>query len=336
MTVSLLDVSTYLPGEPVPADYYAGFAESDDLRENVMFKAPKFRHHVAEDETAIDMVERAAAGLIARHGQDTIANVDILITHVQLPDVPFYGGGGGMAHRLGMKPNWVLDLHNGGCAAFVLGMKLARNLIESGQGETALVAVAQNAAGTIFDQKTIRPKAQASVPGDGAAVGLVALSDKSPILDIECRTFGEFAGDMAISMNPPRKWWQAGTGEGSIGFTESKITKVLARGNRQVPEVSYAVCDRIGIKPKDIDLLVTNQPNRAFLRNWRDALELPKERHRDTFEECGNLFAAGIPVNLERAISDGQLKNGDVALMAAFAHAGDFAGAAAIKWGGRD
>ncbi len=255
---------------------------------------------------------------------------------MQLPDVPFYGSGGGVAHRLGMKPNWVLDLHNGGCAAFVLGMKMAQNLIESGQGETALVAVVQNAAGTIFDQKTIRPKAQASVPGDGAAVGLVARSDKSPILGIECRTYGEFAGDMAISMEPARKWWQPGPGEGSIGFTESKITKVLARGNRQVPEVSYAVCDRIGIKPKDLDLLVTNQPNRAFLRNWRDALELPKSRHVDTFEECGNLFAAGIPVNLERAISDGQLKKGDVALMAAFAHAGDFAGAAAIKWGGRD
>ncbi len=336
MTVSLLDISTYLPGEPIPADYYAGFAESDDLRDNVMFKAPKFRHHVAEDETAIDMVERAAAGIVERHGQDTIENIDILITHVQLPDVPFYGSGGGMAHRLGMKPNWVFDLHNGGCAAFVLGMQLAQNLIESGQGETALVAVAQNAAGTIFDQKTIRTKAQASVPGDGAAVGLVARSDKSPILDIECRNYGEFAGDMAISTQPARKWWQPGTGEGSIGFTESKITKVLARGNRQVPEVSYAVCDRIGIKPKDLDLLVTNQPNRAFLRNWRDALELPKERHRDTFEMCGNLFAAGIPINLERAISDGQLKKGDVALMAAFAHAGDFAGAAAIKWGGRD
>jgi 3-oxoacyl-[acyl-carrier-protein] synthase-3 len=29
--VSLIDVSTYLPGEPVPADYYAQFAESDEL-----------------------------------------------------------------------------------------------------------------------------------------------------------------------------------------------------------------------------------------------------------------------------------------------------------------
>jgi 3-oxoacyl-[acyl-carrier-protein] synthase III len=241
-----------------------------------------------------------------------------------------------MAHRLGMKPNWVLDLHNGGCAAFVLGLKVAQNLITSGEGQTALIAVAQNAAGQIFDQPGVRRKAQSSVPGDGAAVGLVEMSERSPILDVECRTYGEYAGDMTASFDPPRKWWQAGPGEGHIGFTESKITKVLARGNRQVPEVSYAVCDRIGVKPKDLDLFVTNQPNRVFLRNWREALELPKERHVDTFDHCGNLFAAGIPVNLDRAIAEDRLKKGDVVLMAAFAHAGDFAGAAAVRWGGRD
>ena len=335
MTVSLLDVSTYVPGEPIGADYYAQFAESDELRDNVMFRAPRFRHHVAPDETAIDMVERAARGIVDRHGHDQLANIDILITHTQLPDMPFYGGGGGMANRLGMKPNWVIDLHNGGCAAFVLGLKLARQLLASGEGRTAMVAVAQNSAGQIFEQKTIRPKAQAAVPGDGAAVGLLAVSDVSPILDVECRTYGEYAGDMTMAVDPPRKWWQAGPGEACIGFTESKITKVLARGNRQVPEVAYAVCDRIGLPPKDIDLLVTNQPNRVFLRNWRDALELPAEKHRDTFDECGNLFAAGIPVNLDRAITDGQVKSGDVVMMAAFAHAGDFAGAAAVRWGGR-
>jgi 3-oxoacyl-[acyl-carrier-protein] synthase III len=335
MTVSLIDVSTYLPGKPIGADYYAQFAESDDLRDNVMFKAPKFRHHVAADETAIDMVEQAAAGLIDRHGHDVIANVDVLITHTQLPDMWFYGSGPGVAHRLGMKPNWVLDLHNGGCAAFVLGLKLARTLIASGEAKTALIAVAQNAAGQFFEQTTVRSKAQASVPGDGAAVGLVGLSDLSPILDLECRTYGEFASDMVATFDPPRKYWEAGPAEGSIGFTESKITKVLARGNRQVPEVSYAVADRIGVKTKDFDLLVTNQPNRVFLRNWREALELPAERHVDTFDECGNLFAAGIPINLDRAISDGRLKKGDLVMMAAFAHAGDFAGAAAVRWGGR-
>lgn len=333
--VSLVDVSTYLPGEPIGTEYYANYASSDELRDNLMFRAPRFRHHIAEDETAIDMIERATKGLIERHGDDAIANVDVLITHTQMPDMPFYGGGGGMAHRLGMKPNWVLDLHNGGCAAFVLALNVARQLLASGQGRTALIAVAQNAAGQVFDQPGVRRKAQAAVPGDGAAVGLVTVSEQSPILDVECRTYGEYAGEMTVAADPPRKWWQAGPGEHCIGFTESKITKVLARGNRQVPEVALAVCDRVGIAAKDLDLLVTNQPNRVFLRNWREALELPKERHRDTFDECGNLFAAGIPVNLDRAITDGQLQAGDVVMMAAFAHAGDFAGAAAVRWGGR-
>lgn len=335
-SVSLIDVSTYLPGEPIGADYYAHYAETDDLRDNVMFRAPKFRHHVAPDESSIDMIERAVQGLIERHGPDVVEGADVLITHTQVPDMAFYGQGGGIAHRLGMKPSWILDLHNGGCAAFVLALNVARKLLATGEGRTALIAIAQNAAGQFFDQPTVRRKAQSAVPGDGAAVGLVAVSDRSPILDVECRSYGEYAGEMTLSYDPPRKWWAAGCGEGSIGFTESKITKVLARGNRQVPEVALAVCDRIRLAPRAVDLLVTNQPNRVFLRNWREALELPPERHRDTFDQCGNLFAAGIPVNLDRAVADGQLNAGDVVLMAAFAHAGDFAGAAAVRWGGRD
>ncbi|WP_428838974.1 3-oxoacyl-ACP synthase III family protein [Mycobacterium kyorinense] len=333
--VSLTDVSTYLPGEPIGADYYAQYAESDELRDNVMFRAPKFRHHVAPDETAVDMIERACAGLIERHGHDVISDIDVLITHTQMPDMPFYGAGGAVAHRLGMRPSWVLDLHNGGCAVFVLALNVARRLLASGEGGSALIAIAQNAAGQVFDQPGVRRKAQSAVPGDGAAVALVTLSDRSPILDIECRTYGEYAGDMTIAMDPPRKWWQPGPGEGYIGFTETKIAKVLARGNRQVPEVALAVCDRIGLSSKDIGLLVTNQPNRVFLRNWREALEVPPERHRHTFDECGNLFGAGIPINLDRAVSEGQVSAGDIVLMAAFAHAGDFAGAAAVRWGGR-
>ena len=106
------------------------------------------------------------------------------------------------------------------------------------KGSTALIAIAQNAAGQVFDQPGVRRKAQSAVPGDGAAVGLVTVSDQSPILDIECRTYGEYHGEMTLTSDPPRKWWAAGTGELCIGFTESKITKVLARGNRQVPEVA--------------------------------------------------------------------------------------------------
>lgn len=334
-TVSLVDVATYLPANRVPAQWYADIAGTDDLRDNLMFRAPEFRHHAAGDETNVDMMVRAADGLAARFGPETLADVDVLLTHSQMPDLPILGGGGELAHRLGMNPEYVIDVHNGGCAAFILMIKLARQLLASGAGQTALIACAQNAAGKIFTQEQVRTKAQASVPGDGAAVGLLRASDESPILDVECRYFGEYATDMTLTADPPRQWWQAGPGQGYVSFNEAKIMKVLARGNREVPEVALSVCDRIGMKSKDIDLLVTNQPNRVFLRNWNEALEIPRERHRDTFHRCGNLFAVGIPVNFDAAIEDGQVHPGDVVMMAGFAHAGDFAAATAIRWGGR-
>src|ERR1700739_4455127 len=181
-SVSLIDVSSYLPGEPIGADYYAQFAESDELRDNVMFRAPKFRHHVGPDESSVDMIERAVQGLIERHGHDVVEGADVLITHTQVPDMAFYGQGGSVAHRLGMRPSWVLDLNNGGCGAFVLGLNVARKLLASGAGQSALIAIAQNAAGQVFDQPGVRRKAQSAVPGDGAAVGLVTLSERSPIL----------------------------------------------------------------------------------------------------------------------------------------------------------
>jgi 3-oxoacyl-[acyl-carrier-protein] synthase-3 len=335
-SVSLIDVSAYLPEKRVPAEYYANFAGIVDVRGELMFRAPQFRHHAREDESNVEMIQRAVAGLVERHGADVVSNVDVLLTHSQLPDRFSQGCGGEIAHRLGMERPWVLDVRNGGCVAFVHLMRLARSLLTSGSGQTALIAMAQNGAGKIFDEEAIRKRAQSSLPGDGAAVALLRASDESPILDIWWRNCCEFAGDMTMTTtDPKRAWWQAGTGELEVGLDESSITDVIARGYRLVPELAQAVCDRIGVRCQDLDLLVTNQPNRVFLRNWRKALGLPGERHHDTFDECGDLFGVGIPVNFDSAINAGKVKAGDTVMMAGFAHAGDFAGAAAIRWGGR-
>ncbi|MFF0488968.1 3-oxoacyl-ACP synthase III family protein [Nocardia sp. NPDC003482] len=331
--VSLVDVASYLPGEPVGTEYFTQFSRSERMAKNVMFRAPKARHHVDRDETAVDMVERAIAPLVERHGREAISGVDVLLTHTQLPTNPVLGCGPEVARRLNMRPDHVIDVHNGGCAAFVHLMSLARMILRTTDARSALIAVSQNTAGPVFTQTDIRGLAQAPVPGDGCGVGLLVKNADAPILDIECRTYPEFAGDMEFSTNSERKYWEPGEGQGCVSFTESKITKVFARGNRLVPEVALAVCERIGVKARDIDTFVTNQPNRLFLRNWHDALELPAERHPDTFDRCGNLFAAGIPVTLDVENSAGRLRPGSVVLMSAFAHAGDFAAAAAVRWG---
>jgi 3-oxoacyl-[acyl-carrier-protein] synthase-3 len=44
------------------------------------------------------------------------------------------------------------------------------------------------------------------------------------------------------------------------------VAAIIARGNRMVPEVVAAACDQAGVRPRDLKLLVTNQPNAVFLR----------------------------------------------------------------------
>ncbi|MGQ4420910.1 hypothetical protein ACN6LA_001396, partial [Streptomyces sp. SAS_269] len=53
-TVSLTDVASYLPGEPVPAEFYTDFPGAEDkLRNHPMFKVPPLRHHVARDAAQV-------------------------------------------------------------------------------------------------------------------------------------------------------------------------------------------------------------------------------------------------------------------------------------------
>jgi 3-oxoacyl-[acyl-carrier-protein] synthase-3 len=110
------------------------------------------------------------------------------------------------------------------------------------------------------------------------------------------------------------------------------VASIIERGNRIVPEVVTLACREAGVRPRDIDLLVTNQPNPIFLRNWREALELPPELHHDTFDVYGNLFGAAIPINLEDAIRRGKLEAGALLALAGFSHAGDYSAAALIRW----
>ena len=330
--VSLLDVASYLPGEPVPAAFYTDYPGADTaLRYHSMFKPPAYRHHVARDETAVDMIERACQPLADRHGAAAIRDVDVLLVHTQLPDLPFVGCGTEVARRLGCKPEWLIDVHNSGCASFVYMLKLARQIIATTDAKTALICNVQNAAGQVFTQTEVRGLAQASIPGDGCGVGYLAASGESPLLATACEHLGEYAGDMTI-LCEDRKYWEAGKAQLRIGFTDAKLARVMSRGNRLVPRVVTQVCDQIQAATTDIDILVTNQPSRTFLRNWREALQLPPERHLDTFEQHGNMFGAAIPVILDQGIRAGQVKDGDLLVLGGFAHAGDFAGAAAIRW----
>jgi 3-oxoacyl-[acyl-carrier-protein] synthase-3 len=332
--VSLIDVGRYLPGDPVGLDRYAALIDPDTTLnwDTPMFRPPTYRHVSGHRESAVDMVERAARDLFDRLGSDARHGLDVILTNVLLPDVPFTGVGAALAHRIGARPDWVLDVHNAGCASFVMLLRLAKMIIQTTSARTALLCNVQNAAGTIFAQPDVITCPPSAIPGDGAAAAYVVASAESPVLDVEIVHRPEAAPDVGLQFSDDRRYWEPGSGQMNVRFTEASVEKIIERGNRLVPDVVRTVCSRVGVDTGDIDVLITNQPNHMFLHTWSAALGLDRDRHLDTFDRYGNLFGAAAPITLSHAIEDGAIPDNGLVVLAGFAHAGDLAGAAAVRW----
>ncbi|HET8705894.1 MAG TPA: 3-oxoacyl-[acyl-carrier-protein] synthase III C-terminal domain-containing protein, partial [Pseudomonadales bacterium] len=290
------------------------------------------RRHVNKEETAAEMISRASLKLKDQLNLDFARDVDILLTNVTVLDIPFTGNGADIAHRLGMKPKWIVDVHNGGCVSFVFMMDLARTLMQGSDAKTALICNVANTGGRVFSHPLNRLLPQAAIPGDGCGVGYLADNALSPIKSLVRKTYGECVNDMCVVSDDGRDWWEPRETPVHVEFTERKLATIVRRGNRIVPDVLNQAIAEAGIKAADVSKLITNQPNPTFLRNWREAIQLPETDHIHTFPDHGNLFGAALPVSLAHAIENNLVQTGHYLLMGGFAHAGDYAGAAVIHW----
>jgi 3-oxoacyl-[acyl-carrier-protein] synthase-3 len=324
--ISLIGTGSYLP-ETVRDNAFFGAVDST----SPMFKGSRYRHHVAPGETATDMIERAARRLGDKLNLSFDRDVDIILTNVPCLDQPFTGCGASVARVLGVKPQWILDMQNTGCVSFVFMLEVARALMSASGARTALLCNVQNTAGRVFAHPDNRGRPQSAIPGDGCGVGYVVANEERPVRAICTRSYGEYADDMRLANDDGEKWWEPRRKPVYIDFDESRMGKIVARGNQLVPTLVREACKQAGIATSEIDVLVTNQPNATFLRNWREALELPAHKHVHTFDDHGNLFGAAIPISIEKAEQAG-LRDGSRLAIGGFSHAGDYAGAAIIDW----
>lgn len=328
MTISLIDIEEKMPTKIVLNDY---FGEEEIRQKNRMFSGTLERRHIERDEMASDYFSDAALKLCERLNLNPITDIDMILTNVSIPDEAFTGCGAVINKKINGNAKWIFDLHNTGCISFIYLIDMAHMYMQTKGAKSALVCLGQTAGGRIFGQEDTRQLAQAAIPGDGFAVAYLTSSNERPILSLEYKNYPQHSEDMYGNFNG-RKWWESRTSSGSIDFNENKSALITARGNKAVPQMILKACENIKIKSTEIDYLITNQPNTTFLRNWREAVLLPKEKHLDTFERYANLFGAGIPVTFAEALKANKIKKNDLICLAGFSHACDYSGAALIRW----
>jgi 3-oxoacyl-[acyl-carrier-protein] synthase-3 len=264
-------------------------------------------------------------------GLNAQTEIDMILTNVSVPDESFTGCGAVVNKKLNSRAKWIFDLHNTGCVSFLYLLDLAKAYMLANNAKHALVCVGQTAGGRIFGQPDTRQLAQAAIPGDGFAVAYVTQSDERPILTMQFESYPEYSEDMYGDYSG-RKWWESRQSSGKIDFNEDNSALIVARGNKAVPKMIFKACADLKLRSTEIDYLITNQPNTTFLRNWREAAMLPKEKHLDTFDKYANLFGAGIPVTLAEALQSKTIKKGELVCLAGFSHACDYSAASLIRF----
>lgn len=327
--MSLVGAASYMPPNIVGSSF---FGQDPDAAGHDMFRGPRHRHHVTEDETTVGMIEKATRKLAGRLGISPKRDVDIILTNAPFHDTCFTGSGASLCRALDCEPMWVIDLANTGCVSFVFMMELARSLMASSAARTALVCNVQHTGGRIFSHPETRLKPQAAIPGDGCGVAYLVANGENPVRSIVTRTQPEFADDMRVRCDGGEPWWEVRDTPLYMDFNPDRIASIVKRGITLVPEVIRDACRAAELPPEELDLLITNQPNRTFLEKWRQSLGVPEERHVHSFEEHGNLFGAAMPVSLEAAAQQGLLRAGSHLAIGGFSHAGDYAGAAIVEW----
>jgi 3-oxoacyl-[acyl-carrier-protein] synthase-3 len=85
------------------------------------------------------------------------------------------------------------------------------------------------------------------------------------------------------------------------------------------------------VKSSEVDWLVPHQANMRILQSVADYFEFPTEKVVVSLDETGNTSAASIPVAFDLAVQKGQIKRGQLVLLAAFG-AGLTSGSALLRY----
>lgn len=274
------------------------------------------RRHLADGERLDALAARAGQAALEDAGVPA-ADVDLVLVATTSSDELIPGAAPQVAAILGADRAGAYDIASA-CTGFVAGLSSAAASVESGRCRHVLLVGADGLSR--FAEQSDRKVGP--LFGDGAGAVLVsATSDGSALIGpVVQGADGCSAGLITVPRSDPRIRM-----DGHATFVEA-----VRRLCDVVPQAAAAV----GHALDDVDLFVFHQANRRILASVGDALGLAPEKVVDSIGALGNTSAASIPLSLDHARTEGQLRNGARVLLAAVG-AGFVWGATVVEWGRR-
>lgn len=285
------------------------------------------RRLAADDDTASGLAAEAARHAITTAGIEP-EEVGLVIACTYSADYVFPPLSVKVAAELGCAGPQCFDLQ-ANCTGLVTGLTVAADRL-AGDPDLGLAVVIGVELQTRFADRT-DPEVAASF-ADGAAA--VVLGPGAPGEGLLGSTFSTDASNWdAVRLRAGGSSFPVGHPALSNGAGHIEQAP-LAPGRQAITHLPGTVrraCEKAGIEPADVDLILFHQANRPLIDYLMRKLRLDPQRTHTNVERIGNTGAASVGIVLDEAVRAGRLSPGDTVLLAA-AGAGFTFGASVWRW----
>lgn len=271
-----------------------------------------------------DLAVPAIQEILDKKGLDP-KEIDCVICATITPDMLFPSTANIISDKIGATNAFGFDL-SAACSGFLFGLTTAASFIESGRYKKVIVVGADKMS-SIMDYTE---RNNSIIFGDGAAAALVEPNREGlGLLDSILKSDGAGKPFLHLKAGGSLKPASIDTVLAKEHFIFQEGKTVFKYAVTGMADVSAEILERNQLTGEDITWLVPHQANMRIIDATAKRVGMPMEKVMVNIHRYGNTTAGTIPLCLWDW--EGQLKKGDLLLLAAFG--GGFTwGASLLRW----
>lgn len=320
---TILATGSYVPERVVTNAELEKAAPTTDkwVRENLGIHE---RRIAAPNQSTSDLAAAAANRALAKAGMNP-GDVDLIIVATATPDRLSPSTACIVQDKIRAYNAAAFDIA-AVCSGFLYALTIAQPLVESGQYRNALVIGADT-----FSRITNWSRRDCVFFGDGAGAVVVTATDAPGI--IHSRIFADGRGRTAFTVpgGGSELPSHACAENDSRAYFEMNTRAVFDTATTVLPRAIERVLEEAEVPVSNIDLIVPHQPGVRILQKTAELLNIPVEKIAMNMNRYANTAGATIPLLLDEVCVSGQLRNGDLVLMAAVGSGWTW-GALLMRW----
>jgi 3-oxoacyl-[acyl-carrier-protein] synthase III len=287
----------------------------------------KTRRVACAEESLTSLATEAGRRAIEMAGI-TPQEIDLILLATSTPE-DLYGSACKIQAALGATRAVAFDL-TAACSGFVFGMVTAAQYIRTGVYQNILLIGADIHSRWVDWQD----RTTCVLFGDGAGAVVMQANSSDRLLGFELRSDGSQNHYLNLAYTAKSRELAPG-----VSVTDGNFQRVTMNGKevyrfavQKVPEVIDKALFRAHLTVDDVDWLVLHQANQRILDAVAQRMKIPETKVISNLANYGNTSAASIPIAIDEAVRDGQIKVNDTIAASGFG-AGLSWGAAIFKWG---